>query len=288
MEEIANQVFIEQCYPGVVSSVLKLKRGLVIIDGPCRAGDRHAWGQKIVNLGGGIGKMVVLLDTHTDRLSSLPLVEAPILAQENAVELIQDLPIVSRPADKQPGADPDDYDLPYNNRWPIPDITYSQQVNLFWDDQPVIVTHQPGAHLAGSWVRYDAEKVIFVGDSVVSHQPPFLAWCQIDHWIEELTWLSSDFFKYYQIISGRDGVIGQESVVKMLDFLQEVKNVLGELARLEEPDDEIAQRADSLLTYYSFEREMKDSHHTNLVGELKNLIRRAKSAGEKGELNASV
>jgi len=288
MEEIANQVFIEQCYPGVVSSVLKLKRGLVIIDGPCRADDRHAWGQKLVNLGGGVGKLVVLLDTHTDRLSSLPLIDAPILAQENAIDLIQDLPTASRSVEKQLGADPDDYDLPHNNRWPIPDITYSQQVNLFWDEQPIVVTHQSGAHVAGSWVRYDAEKVIFVGDSLVSHQPPFLACCQIERWIEELTWLSSDFFKFYQIISGRDGVLGQESVLKMIDFLNEIKSAVNELLWLEEQDKGIAQTAASLLSHLSFEQEKFESYHACLVGELNNLVRRTKLTQENGGLNASV
>jgi glyoxylase-like metal-dependent hydrolase (beta-lactamase superfamily II) len=288
MEEIANQIFIEQGYPGVVSSVLKLKWGLLMIDGPYKADDRQAWQQKLINLGGGVGRLIILLDTHTDRLLSSPMVEAPILAQENALEIIQNLPLVPRPSDKLAGSDPEPHDVPQNNRWPLPDITFTQQVSLYWDDQPVVVTHQPGAHLAGSWVRYDAEKVIIVGDSVVINQPPFLAWCQIDRWIEELIWLSSDFFKHYQIVSGRDGVINQQSVLKMIEFLNVVRDVVNDLVRMGNPDDVVVQLAQDLLKYFHFEREMKEQYQSRLVWELSKLVKRIKLEGLQGEINAGA
>jgi glyoxylase-like metal-dependent hydrolase (beta-lactamase superfamily II) len=288
MEEIANQIFIEQNSAGVVYSVLKLKRGLLMIDGPCTPEDRQAWQQKLINLGGGIGRLTVLLDPHTDRLMSLPLVEAPILAQENALDIIRDLPTTARPSEKQTGSCPDSQDLPQNNRWPLPDMTYTQQVNLYWDYQPVTVTHQPGAHTAGSWVRYETEKIIFVGDSVMIQQPPFLAWCQLDRWIEELTWLSSDFFKYYQIISGRDGLIEEKSLLGMIDFLNAAKTVVTDLVQMENPDEGIAQCLPGLIKYFRFDREMEAFYQNRLTGELKKLLKRTKLEDSKGEMNACV
>lgn len=287
MEEIAKNIFIEESYPGVVSSVLKLSRGLLTIDGPFRADDRQSWQQRLVNLGGGIGRLMVMLDTHTDRLLGVPMVEMPILAHENALDIISDLPSASRSPEKPSGSDSESYDLPQSTRWGVPDMTYSQQLNIFWDDQPVVVTHQPGGHLAGSWVRYDAEKVIFVGDSVVTDQPPFLAWCNIDRWIDELTWLSSDFFRDYQIISGRNGLVGQNSLFKMIDFLTSVKGVVEELTQLEDLNGGIAQWAPQLLNQFSFDRKMTDHYNSRLVWGMNKLIRRIIANDEtKGASNA--
>lgn len=288
MEEIANKIFIEQGYAGVVSSVLKLKRGLLMIDGPYKQEDRQAWQQKLINLGGGVGRLIVQLDTHIDRLLSVPMMDAPILAQENALDIIREMPIAARPSEKQTMSDPDAHELPQNNRWPLPDMTYTHQVNLYWDDQPVIVTHQPGSHLAGSWVSYDAEKVIFIGDSVMIQQPPFLAWCQIDRWIEELTWLNSDFFMHYQIISGRDGIIKQKSLQKMIDFLNVVKNVVNDLAQMDDPNEGIVQSVPSLLKFFRFDRELKEQNQNHLTKELKKLLKRIKAEEIKGEMHAGA
>lgn len=288
MQEIANQIFIEQNTAGVVHAVLKLKRGLLMIDGPCTSEDRQAWQLKLINLGGGVGHLTVLLDPHVDRLMSLPLIDAPFMAQENALEIIRDLPAAARSSEKQTGSDSDPCELPQNNRWSLPDMTYSQKVKLHWDDQPVIVTHQPGAHVAGSWIRYDAEEVIFVGDSVMVQQPPFLAWCQLDRWIEELTWLSSDFFKHYHIVSGRDGLVGQNSLLRMVEFLRAVKTAVTDIRQMENPDDGIAQYLPDLLKYFSFEQEMNEFYQNRLTGELKKLLKRMPSDPVKGEMNANA
>ena len=91
MEEIAQNIFIEQSYPGVVSSVLRLRHGLLMIDSPFLADDRQSWQQKLVNLGGGVSRLLVLLDSHMDRLLGVPLSELPILAHENVLQIIAGL-----------------------------------------------------------------------------------------------------------------------------------------------------------------------------------------------------
>lgn len=276
MEEIANNIFIEQSYPGVVSSVLKLNHGLLMVDGPFRADDYQVWHQKIVNLGGGIGRLLIMLDTQKDRLVRTPLVEIPILAHENALEMIQDTPTISRTSEMKPGIDTELNDLSQNTRWYMPDMTYQSQLNIHWDEQPVVITHQPGGHLAGSWVRYDAERVIFVGDSVVIHQPPFLAYCDLERWIDELTWLCSDPFKSYKIISGRNGLVQQRSILKMIDYLALIQSAVDELKMMENPEDGIANWTPQLLKSLSYDRDMADSYRQRLDWGLTKLLKRHK------------
>lgn len=288
MEEIAPNIFIEQSYPGVVSSVLKMSHGLLLIDGPFRVDDRQLWQQKLVNLGGGIGRLMVMLDTHTDRLLSIPLFEIPVLAHENALVIIQELPVTARSSEMPSGSDAEPYELPQNSRWCLPDMTYRQQLNIHWDDQPVVVTHQPGGHLAGSWVRYDAEKVIFVGDSVMINHPPFLAWCNLDRWIDELTGLCSDTFRDYTIVSGRNGVVGQKSIMKMIDILTEIKAAVDELVLMEDSTEAIAHWALKILRRWNFDRSLTEQYQKRLVWGLTKLIKRYKAIHDeaKGDKNA--
>jgi glyoxylase-like metal-dependent hydrolase (beta-lactamase superfamily II) len=285
MEEIANQVFIEHCFSGVVTAALKLRRGLVIIDSPCSVDERKSWQQKLINLGSGVSQMVILLDTHADRLLSMPPLDAPILVHENALEVFNSLPIAFRPLEKSPGTDLESQDISQSTRWSLPDFCYSKQVSLHWDDQPIVITHQPGAHIAGSWVKYDAEKVLFVGDSVVVNQPPFLAWCSIERWIEELNWLRSDFFKHHKIVSGRDGVIFQSDIVNMINFLSHLKGVVN--ATFDGIVDEgIETELPGLLKYFNFDKDLTALYEKRLFDEINRLIKRIKNNAEQGVVNA--
>jgi hypothetical protein len=208
--------------------------------------------------------------------------------QENALEIIHNLPIVNRPLEKLSEPEPDPHDAPQTTRWSLPDLSYSRQVNLYWGEQPVVVSHQPGAHLAASWVKYDTEKVIFVGDSVVVNQPPFLSWCSIDRWIEELMWLSSDFFKYHLMISGRDGIVSQKSVENMIKFLQSLKSVVSELLMIDDPERRIEQESIKLLKFFNVDSHLKEEYQKRLTGELNQLIKRIKTDQGKGDGRAGA
>jgi glyoxylase-like metal-dependent hydrolase (beta-lactamase superfamily II) len=274
MEEIAYNIFIEKGYPGVVSSVIKLSQGLLIIDAPMRADDRQAWQQTLGDLGGGKGRLMVLLDTHTDRLYGTQMIEFPILAHENTLQIIRELPSTQKVSDRQEASDPDTYDLPQNVRWAVPDLTYTKQVSIHWDETPVVVTHQPGAHLAGSWVRYDPARVIFVGDSVVIKQPPYLECCDLDCWIDELNELCSDVYKGYKIIGGRNGVVQQRSIGKLIKLLSAVKTFVVDAADVDNHEEGLDRFALELLRDIDYDRDLKEHYKSRLVRGLKQLLHR--------------
>lgn len=276
MKEIAHNIFIEQSYPGVILGALKLSHGLLLIDAPCKADDQQSWRQKLAHLGGGVAQLMVMLDTHPDRLCGMQQSDYPVLAQSNSFDIIQNLPINPRISDIQARTTGEVIDQSQNIRWRIPDMTYSNQVSIYWDDDPVVITHQVGGHRAGSWVQYEAEKVIFIGDSVVIDQPPFLEWCNFDLWMDDLTWLSSDQFKDYQIISGRDGEIQQDSVLKMKENLSIIKSHFDDLLAAENPNEGVDQVAENLLSAFNFKMDRIDQFRNRLVWGLKQLLHQAK------------
>ncbi len=274
MEEIAKNIFLESGYPGVVLGVLQLSKGVLLIDAPFRLQDVQDWSQKIGALYGNADKLLVMLDAHIDRALGIRAMGLTVLGHQNAVNIMGNRPTMARAQDMDAGAEWEPYELPANIHWAAPDISYTNQMCLHWDERPVEISHQPGSHYAGSWVRYDASKVIFVGDSLVLHQPPFLAWSDLDRWIEELTWLGSDTFRGYKIITSRNGIVRRRSIARMIAFLTQVKILLADLAGQQQRHDAINDVVPALLRKFSFDRTHLEVYKNRLVWGLDQYLQR--------------
>ena len=144
-----------------------------------------------------------------------------------------------------------------------------------------------GAHFAGAWLRYDAQKVIFVGDSVVLNQPTFFAKADLTTWIEDLEWLGSDRFKNFKIISGRNGLIQSSSIRTMSALLNEAKERIDELAEEEMPLVNVPELAAHLLKKINYDSQLRDRYYLRLTRGLEQYIRRHMINSEtdtKGEI----
>ena len=274
MEEIAKNIYIETTYPGVVIAALSLKQGMLLVDAPFRVEDSQAWQSQLVHLRGGAKRYLIMLDTHIDRTLGIHTMGTPVLGQENAVRILDARSTTARGQDIDAGADWEPYELPPNIRWAELDLSYENDLMIYWDEAPVVVSHQPGAHLAGSWVRCENEKIVFVGDSVVLGQPPFLAWSDIDRWLAELGWLRSDHFKDYKIVSGRNGIVTVDDVKEMADYLQQIQSAVSELANSDQINEEIAAAAVDLLEKLTFNEDLRELYQNRLVWGLQQYIQR--------------
>lgn len=278
MNEIANNIFLEERSAGIVLGVFRLNDGLLTIDAPLKADDQQSWRHHLAQLDGRGGQLMVMLDTNMDRLLGMHFSTFPALAHETALEIIQNLPSSLRIPEMQVRSDSEAYDQSQGVRWRLPNMTFSKQVSIHWDDRPITMIHQPGAHRAAIWVHDAAEKVVFIGDSVVIDQPPFLECCQLDLWLEELKWLNSDQFQDYKIISGRNGMIEQREAMTMYDFLSIVKAGLEELCELDKPEEDVEAIAASLLGQLSINHALREQYHCRLVWGLRQLLKQHHAA----------
>jgi glyoxylase-like metal-dependent hydrolase (beta-lactamase superfamily II) len=286
MEAIGKNVYLESGNPGVVLGVLKSDHGLLMIDAPFRLEDQRTWRSYLINLGGGVDKLLVMLDTHIDRTLGIRAMESNVLGHENSVEILNNRPTSARGQDIDAGADWEPFDLPANIRWVVPDMTYSDTLSVYWDEHPVVLRHRPGAHTAGTWLQYDVEKILFVGDSVVLHQPPFLAWSDLNIWLEELELLGSETYKDYKIVSGRNGVLKLRSIEKMREFLVDVKEVVEKVASKDGSVDALLAEVPALLKGLSFNKSLTQLYHNRLAWGLEQYYKRhylASKEDQRGE-----
>jgi len=274
MEEIANNVFIETEYPGVILAAFRLKKGVITVDSPFRKEDQRAWQSFLSELGGNANKLLVMLDSHVDRTLGTRAMESVVVSHANAVDILEERPASCRSQDIDPGAECEAYDLPSSICWALPDMTYTESLLFHWDDQPLILTHHPGAHTAGTWIQYDAENLLFVGDSVMLNQPPFLQWANLEVWIQELEELLSDTFKGYTVISGRNGVVKKRSIERWKNCLLRVKDTVDEIVEGDGEVVDLIKQVPSLLKKMSFDRDFLQLYTSRLTWGLEAYYRR--------------
>lgn len=220
MQELTPIVSIQQNALGLYTGIIQTKDGNILIDSPHRTEDHKAWTNRTAKSD---AIFLVLLDTQYDRTLSAKGCDCIIVSQsdyllparprQQAVKLQEEL-LGSGDGHEQIGSS----SRPYS-----PEISFDQNMNLFFGGTEIYLEHHPGSNMAGIWATLPKEKVIFVGDSVMVNQPPFLAYCNPAAWAADMKLLASRAYKGYQIVSSRVGLVTQEqvrSMGKLMGFIQ--------------------------------------------------------------------
>ncbi len=226
MQELTPNVSIQQNALGLFTGILQTTDGSILIDSPYRADEPKNWGSRTVKSD---AKFVVLLDTQYDRTLSAKGCDCVVVSQsdfllpakprQQAVKLQEEL-IGSGDGHEMTGS---------ASRPFAPEISFDQNMNLFLGGLEVRLEHHFGSNLAGIWAILPQEKVIFVGDSVLVNQPPFLAYSNPAAWVMDMKILASRAYKGYQIVSSRAGLITQDEVRAMGRTITFIQNSIAAL-----------------------------------------------------------
>jgi cyclase len=237
MQEISDNIFIENSYLGVTVGAISLSHGLLLIDAPPRPEDVRTWRTNLLNLGGGIERLLVNLDAHVDRTLGVRAMECTVVAHEKTSQIFRNRPTAFKSQDIETGADWELCNGLGSIRWAPPEITFTHQLSLYWDEKPVILEHHGGSHPGAIWVNIPNDKICFIGDSVIPNQPPFLASGDLPVWIESLKLLLTPAFQDYILVGGRSGLLVREQVESQLAYLQLIENQLMNLSGNKELPD---------------------------------------------------
>ena len=222
MQEIANQVYIETQFPGVTLGAINRSHGLILVDSPFRQDDVRAWRSSLLNLHGGAARMLIQMDAHIDRTMGAKAMECTILSHLEAATAFQNRPASIKAQTTDAGAEWENFNGLGSIRWGTPHITFSDQMLVHWDQKPLRIDYKPGISQGSLWVELPDEKILFLGDSVVSRQPPFLGDAIFPLWIEHLSTLLAPDYQDYLMVGGRNGLITQDDIQQQIDFLTTV------------------------------------------------------------------
>jgi glyoxylase-like metal-dependent hydrolase (beta-lactamase superfamily II) len=244
MQEVAQGIYFEESYLGVTLGAISRPHGLVLVDAPPKPEDVRAWRAALLNLGGGVERLLVNLDSHIDRTLGARAMECTVVAHEKMAQVFRNRPTTFKAQNTDTGAEWEQIGGVGSIRWAPPEITFGAQMSVHWGGGPILLEYHPGPNPGAIWIVAQDEQVAFIGDTVMPGQPPFLANADLPAWIETLELLLSEPYRSYTLISGRAGAITREDVRKQSEYLQRVHELMDEMAARKDPPES----TDALLT----------------------------------------
>ena len=230
MQEISANIYIETGYPGVTLGAISLEHGLIMIDAPFRQDDIRAWKASILNLCGGVERLLINLDGNFDRTIGARAMDCTIVGHERMAADFRTRPISIKSQSGETGAGWESSNGVGNIRWAPPEITFSQNLTIYWDKDPLKIEFHPGPANGACWVSLPERQVVFVGDAVVPDQPPFFATADLPLWIEALSLLFTPEYRNFLVVSGRGDLVTEEQIKNQAEFIKNVHQLLEELA----------------------------------------------------------
>lgn len=250
MQEITKNIQIEDQLPGVTLGVIITQRGLIQIDAPPSPEDARSWRAALMNLGGGMERVLINLDAHPDRTLGARAMDCTVIAHEKTASTFRTRPSTFKAQGEETGADWESIAGLGSVRWAPPEISFLDQMTLHWSNSPVVLEHHAGPSDGSIWVRLPEEKIVFIGDAVLKNQPPFLAGANLKAWLTSLELLLDAPYKGYTIISSRGGIMTTAAIKTQYDFLKHVYDKLDKITTKKPNPAAIEKLVASLLTWF--------------------------------------
>ncbi|MBI2757441.1 MAG: hypothetical protein HYX49_02045 [Chloroflexi bacterium] len=250
MQPIADNIYIEDHYLGVTLGVIQQPRGLIQIDAPPSPEDSRSWRAALMSLSGGPERVLVNLDAHPDRTLGARAMDCTVIAQEKTAAVFRSRTTTFKAQGAETGADWETIPGLGTVRWSPPEISFGDQMNLHWDESPVIFEHHPGPALGAMWVIVPDEKVVFIGDLVPKNQPPFLAHADLPSWMESLDILLSSVYRGFTFVSGRGGTVSTAAIKTQAELIKQIHDKLEKMAAKSQSLDSTEKLIEPFLTHF--------------------------------------
>jgi glyoxylase-like metal-dependent hydrolase (beta-lactamase superfamily II) len=183
----------------------------------------------LLNLGGGVERVLINLDAHPDRTLGARAMDCTVIAHEKTAQAFRNRPTAFKPQVEETGADWEQFAGVGTVRWAPPEITFTERMAVDWSNSPVLLEHHPGPSTGAIWAILPKQRVVFVGDTVLKHQPPFLAYANLGQWMEQLARLLSKEFQNHVIVSSRGGTVAVATIKAQKEILDKIRKGLDRL-----------------------------------------------------------
>lgn len=263
MQQIEQNVYFEDMYLGVTLGALVFPHGTIMIDAPLRTEDARSWRSILMNQRGGPSRLLVYLDAHPDRTLGARVLDTTILAHKETAEVFNNRPMIFKGYSVETGAVWELYGDAIGLRWAAPDITFSDRMSIHWSDIEVVLQHQPGPTPGSIWVIVPERQVVFVGDTIFSNQPPFLADADMLSWLHSLDVLMHSY-RDYTIISSRCGIVDMEDIRRSKRILQKISKRLDGLEKRNAEPESVGKLVKPLMAEFEVDDSLREYYATRL------------------------
>ena len=251
MKEIAENVYIYTGNSLVTVGALRTSDGWVCIDSLPYPKEAGAWLDALHNIGDGPVRYLVNTDYHRDRIIGNQWFEAPIVAHQFAARNILALGdnFISQAAEVL-SANKDEFVEMASLHLVPPQMSFSASLTLYAGDSAVDLVSRPGATAGSLWVILNDARVIFVGDTAITRQHPYIDSCASKNWLEILRILRQERYSDWTIVSGREGVVDIAQTEQLSEYLRVARRRVSGLLRTDGPRSEVSAFIPEMQEYF--------------------------------------
>jgi len=263
MQQIENGIFYEDAFLGVTLGAMVFPQGSIMIDAPLRPEDTRTWRSALMNQRGGSARLLVSLDAHPDRTLGTRTLECPIVAHQKTAQVFRNRPTIFKGQSIETGAAWETYSDAIGMRWASPDLTFTDRMSLHWGGPEIVLDYHPGPTPGSIWTVVPAAKIIFVGDTVIINQPPFLSQADLGQWIESLNVLEKDYSDY-KVIGGRGGPATMAEIRRLRGRLSDIAQGLDQLGAKNAPPEATQDMVPGLLSRFTYPTKLSEFYSARL------------------------
>jgi glyoxylase-like metal-dependent hydrolase (beta-lactamase superfamily II) len=274
MKKLKNHIYYESSFTGATVGALLLSHDTVLIDAPLRPEEGRAWLSDLNKAGAKSRRLALNLDSHPDRTLGTQTLDAQVVAHRETVRQFRRRAAIFKAIKQESGAEWEETPGLSGLRWVLPRITFADHILLHFDDRELRMESHPGPGPGACWLISPADKLVFVGDTVVIGEPPFLAQADIPAWLKQLDLLGSRAFKGYTVMAGRGGKAAGKDITDMRKLLKTVEEKLRALAKKKSAIAEIDKLAQKLAEKYKASSKRKPLYVQRLKYGLQNYFTR--------------
>jgi glyoxylase-like metal-dependent hydrolase (beta-lactamase superfamily II) len=222
MKRIAPNIYASTDYPGVNVGFVVLPEGAIAIDAPTLPRDARAWRERIIKMAHGPILYALLTDAHPDRMLSVGLLEAPVVATRAAHDRAADYTdgfwrgVVESWTRRHPQAANGLNEVPHV----LPEILVTDSLTLHKGGKDVVIEQVAGGAPGSAWIFFDEQNVLFSGDIVVVGVHPFLeASVDTKAWLNTLKAVRRERYAKTTIVPGRGPLCDQSSSRPLSEYI---------------------------------------------------------------------
>ncbi len=271
MKLVSDKIHIEEHMPGVTLGVIALPHGLIQIDAPPSVDDGRAWRASLMNLSSGVDRILINLDSHFDRTLGARAMDCPIIAHEKVAEAFRSRPSSVKTQVEETGADWESIPGIGTVRWSPPEITFTGNMAVQWNDTAVLIQNHEGPCPGASWVIVPNEKVVFIGDLATKNQPPYFSTANFSEWLASIDHLLANYSDY-KIISGRGGQISVSDVEQTANVINLILAEISKGGTKNNANDLAEKLTQTVVDLYSFPAKHKKQYELRLLYGLKQYL----------------
>lgn len=259
MQEVADRIYVETNFALVTVGAVLTKKGWVCIDTPPYPRDAHKWRAHLQDISSLPVQYVINTDHHRDRILGNVWFEAPVVAHTHAAEVMLALrnAFISQAAEDMSANDNELVEIASLKPVP-PQISFSRSLQIECGGREFNLSYHPGATWGSLWISVQDERVLFVGDTVVTGQHPVITEASSKEWLNTLRSLRHDRFSDWIIIPGRGEIDGVAATERLSEYLRVARRRVTSIVRAGRPRAEVGIIAAGFLDYFPIDSATRD------------------------------